>query len=482
MPIDKNKVISDSLFLTVCDFLLRFKGVIFIPLIISAVGLDYYGAFVQILINPTLIIPFCALALGMGFYRYTSQYTTDQKFQIGRDFWTVMSISFIISLAGAGILYLLSPIISKSILQGIGLRALRYSSILVINGVMWEVLTKFIQSRKQFKLYSIYELIYGLVPYISFVVGISVSKELFFGIILYILTETVLLLFLFFFVTRNIRFMLPSFSIFVKFLRYSWALLFSQLSGGILSKIDRYFIGYFLGPTSIGIYNIVYSVSQLLPAFAKPFGKYFDVYLPKHWDEGNYDKVKSQIREGLLYYLIITIGGLIGITLYLRPAIIILLGKTLSGVDHFEFLVFVTALGLLLFGTTEFYNKIVRYMEKNQFQLIFQLVAAFVNIILNFFLVRTLGILGAGIATFISYGITIGLYNTFFTIDANLNYFVKIFGIILATFPMIIIYHFIKSPNMVSLIASMFFSAIVFVLIIFVLRILTIKKIITRFT
>ena len=99
MKVSKKKVISDSIFLSTGDLLIRLKGIVFIPIIISSVGLANYGAFVQILINVSLIVPFCTLELGMGFYRYTSKYDETDVKKLSRDYWTVFITIFILSLS-----------------------------------------------------------------------------------------------------------------------------------------------------------------------------------------------------------------------------------------------------------------------------------------------------------------------------------------------------------------------------------------------
>ena len=399
----KRKVISDSLFLSAGDLLLRLRGIIFFPIIISRVGLESYSAFVQILINVWMIRPFCTLALGMGFYRYTSKYDETEVEKLSRDYWTVLTAIFVLSLFGALAVYLLSPIISKYILAGGSLNSLRLSSLFVVNGGLNYVDMRYIQGRKKFKLFSVYNIFYELMPRLGFVAGIMLRSEIFFGFLLYLIIQSALMLSLKVYVMKGLNLPRPSIKMLKHFLRYSWALLFSDLTATLLSRADRYFIGYFLGPAAIGVYHIAYSVCSLLRSFSIPFNEYFGTYLPKVWDEGKRDRVREQLKEGLLYYLIISVGGLAGMAFLLKPGVKLILGKALSTIANFEWLVLVIGLGMLAFGTTKFFYHLTKYREQNYLQLIFQSISVVLNIGLNYFLVKEYGIIGAGIAAFVGY-------------------------------------------------------------------------------
>jgi len=446
MKINKKKVISDSIFLSVGNLILKLKGIIFVPIIISRVGMANYGAFVQILINPRIIMPFCSLALGMGFYRYTSQYDEAEVEKLSRDYWTVFTTVFILSIFGGLVVYLFSPIISKYILAGLSLNSLRLSSLLVVNAGLSYVDIKYIQSRKEFKLFSIYNICTELIPYFCFIARIMAKSDIFFGLLLYIIIQSTLILSLKVYVIKVINFSIPSIKILKKFLKYSWALLFSEITGGLLSKVDRYFIGYFIGPVAIGIYNIVYSVCNLLDNFSIPFRKYFGTYLPKVWDEGKKGKVREQLKEGLVYYLIISIGALAGIVFLLKPALNLLLNKNLSTIANFEWIVLFTGLGIVGLGTARFFYQLIKYREQNYLQLVFQSISVILNMGLNYFLVKEYGIIGASIATFVSYLTVVFICNRYLDMNLDINFLTKVLRIGLAGL-IIIFWFYIHGVN-----------------------------------
>jgi len=472
----KRKVISDSAVLSIVEVLIRLKGIIFLPVIIATIGLDHYGVFVQILVNQFLILSFCTLALGMAFFRYTSQFEDHDVYNLSVDFWTVISISAILSLIGAVVIYVLSPIISEQILDCLCLSSLRLSSALVIIGVFGEQLSRYIQSRRRFKLFGLYNIAYQLGPYLGFCIALLIKPDLFFGLQFYIGVQFVAVISLFIIVLRTIRFCLPSLSRLIKFIRYSWGLMFSWISGGLLSKINRYFIGYFLNPAAIGIYNIIYAVASFLDMYTVPFRKYFDVYLPKEWDSGHITKVKGQLKEGLLYYLIISVGTLVGLTLYLKPTIFFLLQKDVSYIPNFELLVFFIGIGLLCLGISRFYDPIIKFKEVNHLKLGILVVAVIVNAGLNYFFIPLYGLLGAAISTFFAYLIVLSFLGVLFRLNLKPVFFIKVTGMMIATIPIYVLYRLVEVRDILSLVLCITMGITFFLLIILFLRVINIKR------
>lgn len=477
MKVDKRKIISDSIFITTGNLINKFKGIIFIPVVISVVGMANYGVFVQLLINPIVITPFVTLALGMAFNRYTSQYEETDIKRLSRDYWTVSTVVFILSIFGALFLYFLSPIISKHLLAGKALNSLKLSSVLVVIRGLSNVDLEYIQSRKEFKLASVFLLVSQLIPYLGFIAGIVIKADIFFGLLLYIGIMFALVLGLKFYVIRKLKFVLPSLKILIKFIKYSWALIFSTITGGLLSKIDRYFIGYFLGPVSIGIYNIIYSAVELIDYFSVPFRKYFDVYLPKIWDKDKKNKVIEQLKDGLLYYLIISVGTLSLLVALLKPTILLILRKDFPNIVDLELIVLVIGLGMICLGTTRFYFQLIKYKEQNHLRLIFQSVSVILNIMLNYFLVKHYGIMGAGIATFISYFAVIIMCNFYLDLKIDLVFMLKFFRVLAAGIGVIAVLFFNQVENLFHLIIYIFMAVFVYIFLVLIFKVSSLKEI-----
>ena len=478
----KKKIISDSFFLAGGDLLLRLKGIVFIPFIVHFIGLDNYGAFIQIIINDQIVAPLATLALGLAFIRYTFGFENHEVDNISRDYWSVIWISLIVSILGAALVYFLAPVISTHILKGRALDSLRLASLLVITGCLSSQNDKFISARRHMKLFSIYQIFYGLVPYLGLLLGISLGSDLYYGMVFYIIGEAFVVFVLMLWIIRQVKFVAPDIKRFAKFFDYSWSLVFTQISGGILSKVDRYFIGYYCGPAEIGIYNIIYSVCSFICSFNIPFVKYFGVYLSKEWDKGEFGKVLQQLREGLIYYLIISIGVLGGMTFLLKPLVKLLVKKDLAYISNIEGLILITGLGVVLWGATTFFNQVIKYKENNRMQLAFQSIAAILNILLNFYFVKKYGIFGAGVTTFLSYLVVLIMANVYLDLGLDYGFFKQVLKIIMASIISMTWFSHNSINSLIELMFNIIIGFAIYLFLIFISRAVTPHELKRRFT
>lgn len=168
----------------------------------------------------------------------------------------------------------------------------------------------------------------------------------------------------------------------------------------VYNSMDRIMINRMLGSTELGIYSVgakVASVSQLLyTAFAGGW-QYFAFSTMKDDDQ-------VELNSKVFEYL-----GVISFTLFIvaqpfiKPVFIIFFtGEYIKGNEVFAYL-FLSPLILMLFQVIG--NQML-IIKKGYLITITMLFGAGLNIILNYFLIRTIGIKGAAFSTLISYVIT----------------------------------------------------------------------------
>lgn len=472
----KIKVMSDSLFLTVSDFLMKLKGLIFIPIAVKFLGLEYYGVYVQILANVTLIAPLCQFSLGQAFYRYTSKYDSEEKDKIGRDYWSVLTITIFLSCLGSLILFCLGPLISERILGGIALDAVLISSFLIIIDTFWSVNNKFIQSRGELKLFSVLQIIYDLVRFVALIAGIVIWRTLFAGLALYLAAGAILNLLIFSYILTKTGIYTPSIKIIVKYMKLTVPLTASSVSIGLLARLDRYFIGYFWGPATIGIYSIIYSICQILEHVSVPFTKYFQIYVPKLWDANQIERVKNQLRHGLKLYLAFSVGPIFLLAFLSQPLISWLLGKNLSHVVNFEYVTLLVGFGVVTSGASNFFYHLSLYWEKPQLQLYLQIIGVIANGILNYFLIKEFNLIGAGLATLISYMLIVVLCLFVFKLEFTCDDGIKISAILASGFAMMLILNTYVTASIMIILLKGTAAAVLYLSMIFAFRVITVGE------
>lgn len=472
---ERNKIVTDSMVLTIGGYLIKMKGLIFMPLIIQTVGMANYGIFVQIFINLAMITPFCTLSLGEGFKRFTSKYDLADKKRLSVDFWSIMSVTILSAFLGGTLIFLLAPTICEYLFKDVStdvVVASRLSGLMVFERVLWEQINKFLLGQKKFKLNTSLTLLYKFVPYLGLMLGFVVQNSLMWAITYYLILELIFLIILILIVLRIVQFEKPDLSVVKRFLKYSWPLILSNFEGSLLAKVNRYFISFMMGPAAAGVFNIIYSVIALLDEFSLPFRRYFGSYLPKLWDSGNQEKAFGQLRKGIQYFLVISVLGLGGIIILLKPMLIFLIADKMPVIDYFLPLIVITGLGVVSEGAIRLYNQVINLQEKNIFLIAYQMLAVILGILLNYMLIPKLGLLGAGIATFSSYLFVLIINAYMFSVSSDFRYYLKQFTILTTLIPVILWTNYFPAK---TLFEGIFYSSIyvlLFVVVMWKLRVL----------
>ena len=463
------KFLSDTIFITLGGLVNRVKGLLFIPLIIAAAGMDSYGAFVLILNNIRLAKPFASIGLGMGFQRFASSIEKKEKRLLSQHFYSILFPTILFGAIGVVVLFFLSSFLSTHFFDGKFIAALQVSSLAVLSNTIYSNISKFMLARKAFKPYSVLTLIYELSPYIAFVIGIAIKKEIYWGILSYVIVDMTTVLLMLLYIAKDLKLVLPTKALFLQYFHFSYPLAISEVEGGLLDKIDRYFIAGMIGVDAVGVYNIIYRVCSIIDFVTTPIRKQMMSYLPKVWDRGFQKEAISTIRNSLLLFLLITVGMLTCFTIYFDKILLVLSGETVE-LPHLEIIVVLIGLGIIASATKRFYYLLIKLKNKSMDQLWYQLVGLVPNVVLNYFLIPPLGILGAALATFVSYVMIILVINFRYKLNLNAQFFMHFSSFLALSMIMLLIRQLFDIENIWLLILSSGLSFAAYFGLIFLLK------------
>lgn len=171
-----------------------------------------------------------------------------------------------------------------------------------------------------------------------------------------------------------------------------------NIAGWILTLSDRYFINYFHGFAETGAYNLGYQFGMLInPLFVTPFLSTFTTYkFDIYREKTAREKFKALFRK----YNLIGCFLILSIAIYARIAI-----KLVSSQDFESAYIIVPFVlySYFQYGKTGYLGLGLQLKNKTYKIGIFMMVCALANVVLNFFLIPELGIIGAALTTFISY-------------------------------------------------------------------------------
>ena len=150
-------------------------------------------------------------------------------------------------------------------------------------------------------------------------------------------------------------------------------------------------------------------------------------------------------------------------------------------IDNFELLVLILGLGIIAFGASRFFYQLIKFKEQNYLQLIFQTIGVIINIMLNFWLVQEFVIIGAGIATFISYIAVMIMCNFYLNMNIDFNFLIKVLKISISAIFIMIFLYLKLDADLFHLILNIIIAALIYLILILILRVIRISDIRQRF-
>ena len=188
------------------------------------------------------------------------------------------------------------------------------------------------------------------------------------------------------------------FNLFNPLIRIGFPSIFGMFAFLLIDFADRQMIERMVGLSALGIYSVGYSFGMVMivamGAFSTAWPTFFMSYINKH------NEARTVFSKVLTYYLIVF--GVLTVLFFsvAKPVVFIMTASTF----HEAYIVVgLIAAAYMLKGCYLIMLPGIYFSEKLYKQSLVEWVAAIINIFLNLWLIRYFGIIGAAIATLISY-------------------------------------------------------------------------------
>lgn len=221
-------------------------------------------------------------------------------------------------------------------------------------------------------------------------------------------------------VVSQIGFAFPSFSMLGEYLRFGAPLTPNILIHWITQSSDKYILGLFLGLNAVGVYSAAYAIGGLIYLFVSPIQFILFPELARMYDENQLDDVRLYMSHSIKYFLLIGIPAASGLSVLAKPLLEIL---TTPAFVNASLVIPFVAVGALFEGVYSIVINVTHLVKKTKYNFYIQLIAAVTNLGLNLLLIPIMGILGAAIATSISYVVmfAIGCFISFKQMDIYID-------------------------------------------------------------
>lgn len=404
------KVSTDILLTTAINLSKKIRGIVFIPLITKLLGAEVYGVYVQVLVVAALFTGVFKLGLPSALVHYSQE--LDDENNRGELYYSLTSVALISGGTIGIVLTFIAPYVSH---YTVGTEAystiFRVGSALVPIYVAREMSQNYFRAKRQIKRFSLLD---GLKTYLmvgSVATVLLLFERTLMGVITTVITvEILFVLGLQIIIYAEVGLHRPSLSNFRTYLGYSMPMMVTTFSGNLQSRADRLLIGFYLGPLSVSVYSIAYTVAQLIRTLILPLRITLLPELSRLLSNDKRNECRDLITASLKYFLTIAIPSAFGLHLISDGLLSIL--STQRIVESSQGIVLILSIGILFWGLEIIYRQLLNASEKTSLVSKIRVVGSILNILLNVIFILPFGILGAAAATLVSYMFTFGaIYN-----------------------------------------------------------------------
>lgn len=227
-------------------------------------------------------------------------------------------------------------------------------------------------------------------------------------------------------------------------LKISVPLVLHTVCINILAQSDRIFISKYCGKSSVGIYSLVYSYGLMICVVTNAIADGWLPWFHDNYFQGNYSEIKKNVKS------IVILGCYIGLAcVALAPEAIMILGgeKYIEGIECVPPIV----LGVVCQYIYTHYVNIEMHLKKTGYVSLGTILAAAINIILNYIFVPKYGYVSAAYTTLASYIVLIMVHFciTRFILKIKLYNDLFMFGAVAFTAFAAFILNWLYSRNMI---------------------------------
>ncbi|EMA51717.1 oligosaccharide flippase family protein [Halococcus salifodinae] len=400
----RSKLSTDIIVSTAATLSIRLRGLIFIPLISGGLSVTAFGAYTQVLAVARLL----EVLAGVRLYDVLVRYGQERDQDASELFYTLFTVVVVSSAFVAAFMFSIAQLLSQYTLStGEYAAAYQAGAVLVLLRAVFRIQVSYFKMNGRIKFYSIIETAntYAIVSGVAAAILIFSSDlaGVFDAIILGDALTVVLLQGL---IVREIGVATPSFERIGEYLRYSVPLTTSTLASTVSSRVDRFLIGAFLGAQAVGVYSIAYQIATAIMIYVKPIRITFFPEFSQLLENGKLDRCSRYLRQGVRYFLLISLPTVGGMYLIGPDVIGIIAGE---GANPSGILVATIALGVVGLGVDNIYWVVLTADKRTLRATIIRWVGAVANLGLSIPLVLEFGIIGAAVATLGTYALTAGL-------------------------------------------------------------------------
>ena len=385
----------------ITNLIINLRGLVLLPILTKTLGAEGYGIWSQILVTISLLAPFCTLGLSYAILRFLGP--EKDKGKISKGLSSIFAITALIGLALSALIFILSKPLAIAVFGGVNAAFyIKISSFLILLAAIDQLLINYFTAFQQMKRYSSFLILQtvGEVILITYLVlsGFGLSGAIISLLIARLITTTLGFLW----VTSDVKLLTPDFSIVKSYLPYTLPLLPTAICYWLINLGDRYVIGYFMGVDAVGIYSASYGLGGLLVLFYAPLSSTLFPAMVHCYENNKIQELKTHLKYSLKFFLMFAIPAFFGLSVLSKSLLV-----TLATSEFVEggVVVSIVALATVLFCCGSINTHVLNLFKETKKVGLIYMASASINLVMNIILVPLMGIVGAAIATLVTFAV-----------------------------------------------------------------------------
>lgn len=385
------KFLSNTLLLTIGSFSSKALSFFLVPLYTSILTPEEYGTYDLIITTVTLMTPFLTLIISEGVMRFCLE---REKY----DDREILTIGLLFVILGSIVFTLFFPIFSK--IKALSNYYLWIWLFFIVSNIH-SVLMQYLKGIEEIKMYTVCGVISTFLSLTFNILFLVIFDLRIIGYMLsYVLAHVAIIIFVVYKINLFALIVNPfkiKYSLYKEMLSYTIPMVPNSMSWWISDSSDKYIITWLMSSSALGIYSVSYKIPSLLTVVTGIFSSSFQISAVEDFGSENSKKFFEN-----MYSMFSSLNVFVAVILIIlaKPLAFILFQK--------DFFMAWKATTILLFAYVfNFLAGILGtvYTSAKQTKLIFTstVIGAVINVLLNLILIKKIGILGAAVATLISY-------------------------------------------------------------------------------
>jgi len=400
----KKKFASDVVFYGISSGLISLFGLITLPILTKTLSPDLYGVWVQIGVTIGLLLPFVTFSFQVSVVRFLSG--KEDRLTVSSLFHLMLGIVLLNSLIFVLITFFFQNVLSSFIFADVSFHYfVPLTGLWLMMEAIFALNISFMRAKNKIKFLSSINIGHSILRVlILYLVLIVFAGNLETILIYYILILFILSVLVYSFEvvrTVGISVKVHDFKSTLKDLfKFSLPFIPNGALMWVLASSDRYFIVHLLSLSENAVYSVAYSLVHVLSLFYMPLGFVAYPLLVEFWEKNQKNAVRDILEKSTRVYIFFVIPSIFG--LYVLGSKLILILATSDYIVPSTLILWIS-LGILFLGIYQINVYIIHLIKKTYYNTIIFFIAAMINIVLNYFFIKAIGIEGAAISTFISY-------------------------------------------------------------------------------